>query len=116
MFWNDGEGDALWLGRAMNNPEWETSSLIGGQRDPVRVFTKTQRGVGAGKVTIKKGDAAVLMRWYKRVGEGETEVGAEELQYVVSEHTPIVQNTKYVVHWGIDKNMCQVSGKASMVR
>jgi len=118
MFWNDGEGDDLWLGRAENNSDWEDSS---GSRSAVLINdgpnAKAMRKVGVGEVTVKKGEAGVLLRWYKREGEGQGSAETtEHLKYVVSEFPPIVQNTKYMVHCDFDDAMCQMSAKESMVR
>jgi hypothetical protein len=114
MFWNEGEGDPLWLGRAVNHPEWEDEA---GVRTPTIVNTKrAMKNIGTAKITIRKGECGVHLRWYQRVGEGTTDPEKEDnLQFVVSEYPPVVMNTKYMVHSDFDLSMCQMSGKEAMV-
>ena len=117
LYWNAGAGDDLWLGRAVNNPEW----VIDGGESAVLVNkgpdAKQMKNVGVGKVTIGKGGIGVNVQWYIRDKNGEEIHGKTgTLQYSVEDTPPIVQNTKYLVHCRLDKHLTQMSGAESMVR
>ena len=117
LYWNAGAGDDLWLGRAVNNPEW----IIDGGESAVLVNkgpgAKQKKNVGVGKVTIGKGGIGVNVQWYVRDKDGEEIHGKTgTLQYTVDQTPPTVQNTKCLVHCRVHQHLTQMPGTESMVR
>ena len=115
--WNAGDGDVLWLGRAVNCSEW----LVEGGERAVLVNkgpgAKNMKNVGVGKVEIRKGESGVNVQWYVREGDGEVMDGEKEsLKYVMADFPPCVQNSKYFVHCRFQEHVTLMKGQQAMLR
>ncbi len=64
MFWSDtDEIDPVWVGRAIVCSDWEGKCWYH------NTSGQTIHNFGSGKISLKDGDVALNVQWYKRLGD-----------------------------------------------
>ena len=112
MFWSDTDTlDPIWIGRAIvcSEPDWERKCWF------LNTSGKKLHNFGSGKVTLKPGDVAINVQWYKRLGKSAVHETDENVKYVIWEGGPVCQNAIYLLSasFNFNSDMVLLGGKAS---
>ena len=110
MFWSDTDTlDPIWIGRAIvcSEPNWERKCWFHNK------LGKELHNFGSGKVTLKPGDVAINVQWYKRLGEFAVRETDENVKYVIWEGGPVCQNAIFLLSASFNSDMALLGGKAS---
>jgi hypothetical protein len=110
MFQSDTDTlDPIWIGRAIvcSEPDWERKYWF------LNTSGKTLHNFGSSKVTLKPGDVAINVQWYKRLGESALHATEENVKYVIWEGETVCQNAIYLLSASFNSDMVLLGGKAS---
>jgi hypothetical protein len=110
MFWSDTDTiDPIWIGRAVvcSKPDWERKCWFRNKSG------KTLHKFGSGKITLKPGDVAINIQWYKRLGGSAVRETDENVKYVIWEGEPVCQNAIYLLSSSFNEDMVLLGGRAA---
>jgi hypothetical protein len=108
MFWSDtDEIDPVWVGRAIVCTDWESKCWYH------NTSGKTIHNFGSGKITLKDGDVALNVQWYKRLSDCAVKEMDDNVKYVIWEGEPVCQNALYLLSSSFNEDMVLLGGKAA---
>ena len=99
--------DKVWLGRAVENPDWPDGQAIYINETGLKL-----EKWGTGKITLEPGEAALNVQWFERANLSTTVRAKDKsVSFVMSKLDPCCQSTKYLVAAKIQEHVCQLAGK-----
>ena len=110
MFWSDTDAmDPVWVGRALvcSDSDWKGKCWYH------NTSGETLHSFGSGIITLKHGDVAINVQWYKRLGESAVHESDANVKFVIWEGEPVCQNAIYLLSSSFNEDMVLLGGKAS---